>query len=157
MCKKIRTPKELENFIEKIHPDMKIENICIERTLDCMEWYSRKAVLYKKIFFILSTINIAAPLISTYIISAQEQSMFAAILSVLATFSASMLALFNVNDKWVTYRSASEYLKSQYTLYCAKSSPYNKDDAHIIYINNIETYMTTVHSHWCSFHKVSNN
>lgn len=154
MYKKTNTPKELNIFIEKIHPNINAEEVCIERTLDCMRWYSRKAIFYKRFFFILSTINIAAPLISTYIISTQKQPIAGAILSALAAFSASMLALFNVNDKWVTYRSASENLKSQYTLYCAKSPPYDKADAHIIYINNIETYMTTVHAHWCASHKI---
>lgn len=154
MEKQKKTPKELETFIEKIRPDQQAESICIERTLDCMRWYSRKAVFYKRFFFILSTINIASPLISTYIISTLELAIAGAVFSALVTFSASMLALFNVNDKWITYRSASEYLKSQYTLYCAKSPPYNNSDADVIYLNNIETYMTTVHAHWCDSHKI---
>lgn len=155
MCiqNKSKTPKELRNFIEKIHPGISSEDICKERTLDCLKWYSRKAVFYKRFFFILSIINIAAPLISAYIVTRQEYSLIGAVLSSLTTLSASMLALFNVRDKWVTYRSASEYLKSQYTLYCAKSSPYNNTDADIVYLNNIEVYMTTVHAHWCTYHK----
>lgn len=154
MCTfKTKTPKELQNYINKINPDIPSKEICRERTLDCLRWYSRKAVFYKRFFFLLSIINIAAPLISTYLTSCWKDSLAGSVLAGLTTFSASMLALFNVREKWITYRSVAEYLKSQYTLYCAKSSPYNNDDADMIYLNNIEFYMTTVHAHWCDFHK----
>lgn len=73
-----------------------------------------------------------------------------AVLSAVATFCASLLSLFGAKDKWTNYRTAAEFIKTQYTLYLSQSAPYNikSSDAISLYLNTIESHMQNTHTHW---------
>lgn len=140
--------KETKTFFDGLNYEITPKTICRNRTIYCLNWYSRKAIFYKNFFYILSVINIAAPLISSLLTTYFEMNIIGATLSALTSFSASLLALFNVRDKWTNYRSATEYIKNQYILYLANAAPYNVDACHTLYLATIEEYMVKVHSHW---------
>lgn len=72
----------------------------------------------------------------------------ASILSAITSFSAALLSLLGVHDKWVMYRTAAEFIKSQYTLYCAHVEPYNYIDRDEQYLARIEAYMAGIHGQW---------
>ncbi|MBO5055719.1 MAG: DUF4231 domain-containing protein [Lachnospiraceae bacterium] len=140
--------KEITHFFNELAYNLPPQVVCQKRTLYCLNWYTKKAIFYKKLFFILSIINISAPIISGLLLNYSKMELPSAILSALTSFSASLLALCNVRDKWTNYRTAAEYIKKEYTLYMAKIKPYNTENCHAIYLTSIEGYMESIHSHW---------
>ena len=150
----MKNTKETDKFFKSLTDLSMPQDICRARTIYCLNWYSQKATLYKNIYHILSIINIAAPLLSSVIISISPQKdLLVAILSAIASFCASLLSLFGAKDKWTNYRTTAEFIKTQYTLYLSKSTPYNikNSDASSLYLNTIETQMQNIHSHWVNF------
>ncbi len=140
---------EFEDFSRLIEYGKTPEQICYHRTMNCLEWYIRKAIFYKRIFYLLSMVNLLLPLLSTAIMAWKKDSDIGIILSACTSLSASLLALFNARDKWTSYRTAAENIKRQYALYCAKVEPFDDENAHSRYIMLLEQYMTEVHTHWC--------
>lgn len=147
----MKNTKETNEFLKDLTLSTTPQNICKARTVYCLNWYSRKANFYKQMYHGLSIINIAAPLLSSIIISlAPEKDTLVAVLSAIATFCASLLSLFGAKDKWTNYRTAAEFIKTQYTLYLSQSAPYNikSSDATSLYLNTIESHMQNTHAHW---------
>lgn len=152
---KMREQKECMHYIDSLKYGGRKEDICKFRTRYCIEWYSRKAITYKRAFIILSIINVAIPQISTIVVLQSDCSLTSAIMSAIVSVSASLLALLNVKDRWTSYRTAVEFIKKQYTLYCVRAVPFQGDDAHSIYLNMIEQYMTEEHGHWVDMQRES--
>ena len=59
---------EFEDFSSLIEYGGTPEQICYHRTMNCLEWYIRKAIFYKRIFYLLSMVNLLLPLLSTAIV-----------------------------------------------------------------------------------------
>lgn len=144
----MREQKECMKYINSLKFGESKEEICKLRTQYCVQWYTKKAVLNKRLFILLSIANVAIPQISTIVVLLNERSLFSAILSAVVSFSTALLALLNVKDRWTSYRSTAEIIKRQYTLYCVQAPPFQGDDAHIIYLAMIEQYMAEEHGHW---------
>lgn len=144
----MRYSNEVKTFLDGLYYGLSPQIICEKRTIYCLNWYAKKAIHYRFLFFLLSIMNIAAPLISGLLLTYLNKGFISTILSALTSLSASLLALFNVRDKWTSYRSAAEYIKQQYTLYIIKAAPYHTSECHSIYLSTIEDYMANVHSHW---------
>lgn len=152
MCrfiKKLFRCCESEDFFSQIEYGKSPEEICGRRTRNCLEWYMRKAIFYKYLFYILSVINISLPLASSAIMALYERSDIGIILASITSLSAALLALFNARERWTTYRTAAENIKGQYSLYCGRVGPYEFVDCHSQYLSRLEQYMTDVHTHWC--------
>lgn len=140
--------KECIVFINSLRYGMGKEEACRIRTRYCVEWYTKKAIKYKHIFIVLSVINIVIPQINAIVILEGKCTLAGAVLSAIVSVSAALLALLNVREKWTSYRSAAEYIKRQYTLYCGEEPPFQGEDAHGVYLSMLEQYMTEEHSHW---------
>ena len=153
LIRKIFPCCETKTFFNQIQYGKKPEEICCLRTQNCLEWYVRKAIYYKYMFYILSIINLALPLLSALIIVFNEKSNMGAILAAIASLSASLLALYNARDKWTNYRTAAENIKKQYSLYCGKVAPYDDENAHTRYLLMLEQYMSEVHLQWYNTQK----
>lgn len=145
--------KETRIFINTLEYGMCKEDICRIRTRYCVEWYTRKAIQYKYLFRFLSVFNILLPQISAIAVLWCQCSIVSTIMTALVSVFTALLALLNVKDKWTSYRSAAEYIKRQYSLYCIKEPPFQGDDAHGIYLSMLEQYMTEEHSHWKEMQK----
>lgn len=145
--------KECMDFIEALGQAASPKEICRLRTQYCLEWYTRKAIKYKYIFLILSIVNIAIPQISTIVIIEGECILASAVMSAIVSFSAALLALLNVRERWTAYRSAAENIKRQYTLYCLQTSPYQGEEAHLRYLQVLEQGMAEEHKHWVGLQK----
>lgn len=141
------------NFIDSLGQAAFPKEICRLRTRYCVEWYTRKAVKYKYIFLILSITNIAIPQISTIVVMKCECLLASAIMSSIVSFSAALLALLNVRERWTSYRSAAENIKRQYTLYCLQTSPYQGEEAHMVYLQMLEQSMAEEHRQWIDLQK----
>lgn len=144
----MREQKECMEFINSLKYGMGEECICKLRTKYCVEWYTRKAIKYKLFFIVLSVINIAIPQISTLVVMVTQCSVCSAFFSAIVSVSASLLALLNVKDRWTRYRAGAEYIKKEYTFYCARKPPYEGDNAHIAYLSVLEEYMSEEQRNW---------
>src|SRR5699024_12672258 len=91
---------------------------------------------------------IVAPLISSAVTSCLEWNCVGVFISVFGSASASLLVLFNMKDKWSTYRTAAEYIKSQYTLYLAKIEAYTGQNPEERYKSMLDAYMQNIHNQW---------
>lgn len=87
------------------------------------EWYIKKALRYKNMYYWFSFINITLPLattiISTGVFGEQHIKWITALLSAGATLAASSLALLKCRDKWTLYRHTVEQIKKKLSLYWA--------------------------------------
>lgn len=151
MCKlfkKIFRCCESEEFFSQIEYGKDPVEICRLRTKGCLEWYMRKAIFYKYLFYILSLVNLSLPLLSATIMAVTDKKDIGITLASITSLSASLLALFNARDRWTNYRTAAENIKKQYSLYCGKVRPFDDEMAHSNYLYLLEEYMTEVHTHW---------
>lgn len=149
----MKNTKEINSFLNGIDYNMPSHSICKSHTLYCLNWYSRKAIFYKHLFYILSLINIVAPLISSILYTNLNKNLLGTILASITSLSASLLSLYNVHDKWINYRDAAEFIKSQFILYVLKAEPYHSDNCHALYLIEIEKYMAQIHTNWYSTQK----
>lgn len=140
--------KETKAFLKNLGYNLPQKSICEAHTLYCLNWYSQKAVFYKFFYYVLCIMNISAPLASSLLLTYFELDFISTILSALTSFSASLLSLYHVRDKWTNYRTTAEYIKEQYVLYLVQSPPYNTAECHIIYLNTLQNHMRNTHSHW---------
>lgn len=155
--KKVFPCCESKAFFEQIQYEKNPVEICSLRTENSLEWYMRKAIFYKRMFYILSIINMGVPLLSTVIMSWDPKTKAGIVLAAVTSFSASLLALYDMREKWLMYRTAAEYIKSQYCLYCGKVFPYDGEDAHEKYLLLLEKYMASVHIQWYGLQKEKGN
>ncbi len=145
---KSKRDREFDTFWKSYEKGADLESICQSRTEYSLRWYTRKALLYKNLFYTFSIINIVAPLISSAVTSCLEWNCVGVFISVFGSASASLLVLFNMKDKWSTYRTAAEYIKSQYTLYLAKIEAYSGQNPEERYLSMLEAYMQNIHNQW---------
>lgn len=130
------------------------EEICKLRTKYTMEWYIRKAILNRRLYYILSIIGMLCPLINVVLASCQpECNIGVIILSSITSLSASLLAITNARLKWENYRSAAEFLKREYTLFQAHVGLYGGVERVSAYLNTTEDFMGKVHANWQKYFK----
>lgn len=139
-------------FLENKEP----EEICVLRTKYAMEWYIRKAVLNKRLYYIFSLLGMLCPLVNVILVSCQsDMNMAIVILSSLTSLATSILTLTNARQKWENYRSAAEFLKREYTLFQARVGVYGGDQRVSAYLNTIEDFMNKIHMNWQKIFKKS--
>lgn len=100
-----------------------------------LNWFIKKAVVYKRCYYIFSSGSIITPLVLTILNSVESQTFMAydfkqygAVLATLATVSASFLALFRFKDHWQEYRETTEVIKAELVKYQLKSGDYKGKD-----------------------------
>lgn len=131
-------------FVENKTP----EEICEIRTKYTMEWYIRKAICNKRIYYALSFIGILCPLANVVAVSCSQNNSVAMILASITSVATSSLAITNARMKWENYRSAAEFLKREFTLFQARVGQYSGEQRVATYLNTTEEYMEKVHSNW---------
>lgn len=127
-----------------------------ERAASCLKWYIHKACSYRIMFYICSVVTLCAPLASSIIVSFNTYNnnsnvVFQIItisLGVISSAATGILALFHAQEKWTRYRAASEYLKRELALYKAGVDKYSTDNAHHLFLKNIEEYMMNENLEW---------
>lgn len=137
------------------------EELINNRVACCMEWYIRKACFYKKVFYIGSSIALVCPLIVSIVAGinalTDDISIYCQIIIIvlggISSAVTGFLALFHANEKWVEYRAAAEYLKKEITLYKAGIGEYQNRESHLVFLNNVEQYMSKENIEW---KKISN-
>ncbi len=133
-------------------------------------WYTKNAKSMKRAFFVLSAFTIALPTIATLLNSVPDEL----IKNILTAF----LNLFKFQHKWVQFRSTSEELQTELTVYLAQAGdysektltkPYVAKDKPVpefsgekldelrenMFLINIEKIMAKEKSQWENLHKPS--
>ena len=141
--------REWKNVQSLFSVDKAPEEICRLRTEYSMEWYIRKSVFNKRLYYTFSFLGILCPLINVVLASCEaDMNMAIVILASLTSLATSLLALTNARQKWENYRSAAEFLKREYTLFQARVGLYGGEQRVSVYLNTIEDFMSKVHVNW---------
>lgn len=127
-----------------------------DRAGSCLRWYIGKACYYKRMFYTCSLITLFCPLLSSIIVGVDALwgtdnifiQTFTIFLGVISSAATGIHALFHAQEKWIRYRSASEYLKSEIALYKAGVGEYSHGDAHAAFLIKIEEYMMDENTEW---------
>lgn len=111
-----------------------------------IEWYDKKSVYNKRIYYSLSGINVisAACIPLTNIIVGD--SLLSSILGLIIIISTSFLALSKCHENWISYRTVSESLKHEKHLFITNSD--STDQSFNIFVNNIESLISKENSNW---------
>ena len=133
---------------------MNQEEYLTQRVDDQISWYDRKSQCNQKWYKILRNTEIIAaasiPFMSGYI--SQDKpwiniviGIFGALIAVIA----GSIGLYNFQENWTEYRTASESLKHEKYLYETKTEPYNDDEPFSLFVQRIESQISTENSRWC--------
>ena len=138
--------KEVQNLF--VDDNISALEICRIRTEYALEWYIRKAIWHKYLFYILTGISMVCPLLNAVAAVVCDGKLAAVILASVTTLATSILGMTRSQVKWNNYRTAAEYLKSEYVLFEAKVEPYNSDARAVVYMKTIEQFMRNIHIRW---------
>ena len=138
----------------------------LKRFCQSVIWYTKSAKSMKRAFFVLSAFTIALPTIATLLNSVPDN------------FLTAFLNLFKFQHKWVQFRSTSEELQTELTVYLAQAGDYSEKSLTKPYVTkdkpapefsrekldemrenmfliNIEKIMAKEKSQWENLHKPS--
>lgn len=150
-------------------------------------WYTKNAKSMKRAFFVLSAFTIALPTIATLLNSVPDNfisnyeswiKLTVSVISAATAILTAFLNLFKFQHKWVQFRSTSEELQTELTVYLAQAGdysektltkPYVAKDKPVpefsgekldelrenMFLINIEKIMAKEKSQWENLHKPS--
>ena len=141
-------------------------------------WYTKNAKSMKRAFFVLSAFTIALPTIATLLNSVPDELIKNIQLWDMVANLTAFLNLFKFQHKWVQFRSTSEELQTELTVYLAQAGdysektltkPYVAKDKPVpefsgekldelrenMFLINIEKIMAKEKSQWENLHKPS--
>ena len=150
-------------------------------------WYTKNAKSMKRAFFVLSAFTIALPTIATLLNSVPDNfisnyeswiKLTVSVISAATAILTAFLNLFKFQHKWVQFRSTSEELQTELTVYLAQAGDYSEKSLTKPYVTkdkpapefsreklnemrenmfliNIEKIMAKEKSQWENLHKPS--
>ncbi|MDO5520623.1 MAG: DUF4231 domain-containing protein [bacterium] len=121
-----------------LYEDIKDEKMK-KRIMNSLNWFIKKAVVYKRCYYTFASISIVTPLTLTIMNSVESSTFIAnnfkqysAILATITTVASSLLALFRFKDQWQEYRYTAELLKSELIKFQTKSGDYENQNTRIL-------------------------
>jgi len=143
---------------------MESEEYINERLNNQIDWYEKKSIKNKKLFYTFHILEIFIALSIPFLSNiTNEESLWLyktiGFLSLTIAMIASILSLSKYQVNWIQYRSTSEYLKSEKYMYLTKSGPYNQDQSYNVLVQRIEEAILKENSKWIelqSFKKKNN-
>lgn len=140
------------NQVKKLLKIQDKKEVCNIWTEYCLQWFTKKAIINKRRFYLFSIVSIVCPLLNTIETVWFDYAEIAVILSSLTALSSALLALFNAREKWNNYRSAAEFIKNEYMLYQAYAAPYENEKCRDeIYLKTIGDFMQRTHKKWQTY------
>lgn len=106
-----------------------------QRICNSLNWYIRKAVIYKRGYYFFASLSIITPLVATFVHSIDSYAyadICNILLASLTTISSSLLALYRFKDRWKEYRETTEKLKSELIQYHMKCGIYKRADLKVL-------------------------
>lgn len=159
----------------------------LKRFCQSVIWYTKSAKSMKRAFFVLSAFTIALPTIATLLNSVPDNfisnyeswiKLTVSVISAATAILTAFLNLFKFQHKWVQFRSTSEELQTELTVYLAHAGDYSEKSLTKPYVTkdkpapefsrekldemrenmflvNIEKIMAKEKSQWENLHKPS--
>jgi hypothetical protein len=131
---------------------MNQEEYLSQRVDDQINWYDKKSMINQKRFKRLRIIEIIfaalIPLLSGYTDTIHELQYVLGILGCLVAVIAGLLGLSKYQENWIEYRTTCESLKHEKFLFLTQSSPYHSTDAFQLFVNQVESLISTENSKW---------
>ena len=159
----------------------------LKRFCQSVIWYTKSAKSMKRAFFVLSAFTIALPTIATLLNSVPDNfisnyeswiKLTVSVISAATAILTAFLNLFKFQHKWVQFRSTSEELQTELTVYLAQAGDYSEKSLTKPYVTkdkpapefsrekldemrenmfliNIEKIMAKEKSQWENLHKPS--
>ena len=159
----------------------------LKRFCQSVIWYTKSAKSMKRAFFVLSAFTIALPTIATLLNSVPDNfisnyeswiKLTVSVISAATAILTAFLNLFKFQHKWVQFRSTSEELQTELTVYLAQAGDYSEKSLTEPYVTkdkpapefsrekldemrenmfliNIEKIMAKEKSQWENLHKPS--
>lgn len=126
-----------------------------ERYEDQINWYSEKAIHFKRLykFFQWMVIVLSASIPVLILIVPVEKQLITVAISVVLTISTSALKTFKFQENWISYRILSETLKKERYFYDAELGDYaNCDDKKSLFVERVESLVSRENSLWIINH-----
>lgn len=107
----------------------------LKRFCQSVIWYTKSAKSMKRAFFVLSAFTIALPTIATLLNSVPDNfisnyeswiKLTVSVISAATAILTAFLNLFKFQHKWVQFRSTSEELQTELTVYLAQAGDYSE-------------------------------
>jgi hypothetical protein len=125
-----------------------------------IDWYDQKSKWNQKYYKYLRISEIIAatsiPLLTGYI--TLENSGVKFIVGFLGFFIAiitSIVSLYHFQENWIKYRTTCESLRHEKYLFLTKTEPYSIDDSFSLFVQRIESLISTENTKWSQHIKTS--
>jgi len=118
-----------------------------------INWYDKKSLKNKRIYYILRvseiTCAISIPFIMGYVSDLTPGLKFtAALLGVVVGVISGFLGLFQAQENWVSYRTTCETLRHEKYFYLTKSKPYDCKDPYPLLVERVEILISKENTSW---------
>lgn len=132
---------------------MKKEEYLKARVDDQIDWYNKKSVTNKKLFYLFQVLTMifgALVTLSGALDWGADNTMryFAPVLGALITIGSGLLALYKFHEKWIKYRTTCESLQIERNLFVTETQPYHGDKAFNLFVHRIEAMISQENSSW---------
>ena len=119
-------------------------------------WYDQKAVRNKKIYDLLQAVVIIFSGLTPVLILIDEPDLriFAVLTSVIIAISTSFIKTFKFHENWLNYRTTTETMRREYSLYNTDAGDYlDVDDKQRFFVERIESLISRENTKWLLFQK----
>lgn len=137
----------------------KFEEYLKDRYQDQIDWYNKKSILNKRLYYAIQIPIIIIGVIVPVSASIAENKWYTIILSAIVAAGIAILKFGRFEEHWHNYRSTCETLKKEKYFYDAKTGDYQHcDDPEQAFVENVENQISQAHTKWDqTVKKVKNN
>ena len=124
-----------------------------ERYEDQVDWYDRRAILYKRLNYVfqMPTIFIAAII---PIFAVLEDKWTTVILSAIVAVFTGVTNFCKFEEKWHSYRTTCETLKKEYFFYKSRINEYRDvKEPEEVFVGRVESAISREHTRWVEVEK----
>lgn len=131
-----------------------------KRVNDQIDWFIRESKFNRYAYYttkVILTLSAAAMPALTNLNEHSWPKLTIGIVSVMTVFLANINSIFNFKDKWLVYRSAAEFLKSELYQFEAKAGKYKDASSENLFVEAIEKCLNGINSQWKDVINVEND
>ena len=137
---------------------MQIQEYIKDRLDNQQKWYSKKSGVsrkyYERIKIVTIILAVIIPLISgleSFLPTEFSPSLISGIIGAAIAVLTSVSGFMKFQEKWMSYRSASERLKSEKMLWSMKAEPYDSAAPDLLLVQRVEGILKAEHGDWTEY------
>ena len=123
-----------------------------DRIDDQIDWYSKRAVLNKKLYHLLKVceivFSVTIPFLTGYINQNSVIKYIIGVLGLCVAVLAGLIVLYKFQEKWIEYRTAAEGLRHEKFMFLTQSGPYKNDNSLSSLAERVEYSISKENSNW---------